>query len=126
MTCVRLCRVRTSVPRARSTASCCTSRARRRASPTRASGSRERAEGEGGARESRATESNATRSPASRKQERDPRGPELTRGEPRLGNAYLKYEQIASAVKAFEALNGRDFDGNTVKATFLSAGTLQA
>lgn len=65
-------------------------------------------------------------SPASRKQERDPRGPELTRGEPRLGNAYLKYEQIASAVKAFEALNGRDFDGNTVKATFLSAGTLQA
>mmetsp|Transcript_14660 Transcript_14660/g.43583 ORF Transcript_14660/g.43583 Transcript_14660/m.43583 type:complete len:410 (-) Transcript_14660:289-1518(-) len=47
-------------------------------------------------------------------------------GEPDAGNAYLKYEQIASAVKAFEALNGRDFDGNTVKATFLSAGTLQA
>ena len=40
---------------------------------------------------------------------------------------YLKdhRDEVAfQAAKAYEALNGRDFDGNTVKASFLPAGTI--
>jgi len=35
------------------------------------------------------------------------------------GKCFVRYELVSSAVKAFDALNGRDFDGNTVKASFL-------
>jgi len=31
----------------------------------------------------------------------------------------VRYEQVTSAIKAYDALNGRSFDGNTVRATFL-------
>lgn len=35
------------------------------------------------------------------------------------GKCFVRYELVSSAVKAYDALNGRDFDGNMVKATFL-------
>jgi len=40
------------------------------------------------------------------------------------GACLVKYEMITSAAKAYENLNGRDFDGNKVKASFMPAGTL--
>jgi splicing factor U2AF subunit len=36
-----------------------------------------------------------------------------------VGKCFVTYELISSAVKAHTALNGRSFDGNTVRATFL-------
>lgn len=33
--------------------------------------------------------------------------------------AWCRYEHLAAALKAQEALNGREFDGNKVSATFL-------
>jgi len=35
------------------------------------------------------------------------------------GKCFVRYEQVTSAIKAYDALNGRSFDGNTVRATFL-------
>ena len=49
------------------------------------------------------------------------REPELSRT-PLTAAAPLVHPQ--SAARALEALNGRDFDGNTVKATFLPAGSI--
>jgi len=54
-----------------------------------------------------------------------PRAGELHgRPEEDAGACFVKYEMITSAAKAYEALNGRDFDGNRVVATFLPAGTI--
>lgn len=36
-----------------------------------------------------------------------------------LGACFVKYEALVSAAKAQQALDGRDFDGNSVSATFL-------
>ena len=36
-----------------------------------------------------------------------------------VGKCFVKYELVSSAVKAHDALGGRQFDGNTVKASFL-------
>jgi hypothetical protein len=47
-----------------------------------------------------------------------------SQGEPDAGTCFVRYEHIASAVKAYEALNGRDFDGNTVQASFLPPGSI--
>jgi len=40
-------------------------------------------------------------------------------GEDALGKIFIRYEHLAAALKAQEALNGREFDGNKVSATFL-------
>lgn len=46
------------------------------------------------------------------------------RPESDVGVCFVRYEMITSAAKAYEAINGRDFDGNTVKCTFLPAGSI--
>jgi hypothetical protein len=37
-----------------------------------------------------------------------------------VGKCFVRYESVASASRAFESLNGRDFDGNKVCVVFLS------
>ena len=37
-----------------------------------------------------------------------------------VGKCFVRYESVASASRAFESLNGRDFDGNKVRVVFLS------
>uniref|UniRef100_A0A7S3B533 RRM domain-containing protein n=1 Tax=Haptolina ericina TaxID=156174 RepID=A0A7S3B533_9EUKA len=46
------------------------------------------------------------------------------RPESDAGVCFVKYEMITAAAKAYESLNGRDFDGNIVKATYLPAGSI--
>ena len=41
-----------------------------------------------------------------------------------VGYCFVKYDDIIAAAKAQEALHGRDFDGNSVVAEFLPAGSL--
>ena len=41
-----------------------------------------------------------------------------------VGCCFVKYDDIISAAKAQDALHGRDFDGNSVEAIFLPAGSL--
>lgn len=36
-----------------------------------------------------------------------------------VGKCFVRYEEVSSAAKAFAQLNGRDFDGNKVRATFM-------
>ena len=40
------------------------------------------------------------------------------------GVVFVRFEMITAAAKAYESLNGRDFDGNTVKASFIPAGSI--
>ena len=35
-----------------------------------------------------------------------------------IGSCFVKYDDVASAIKAFKALNGREFDGNTVQVSY--------
>ena len=43
-------------------------------------------------------------------------------GEPGAGLVYVKYEEVASAIKAKESLHQRLFDGNVVSALFIPEG----
>lgn len=46
------------------------------------------------------------------------------RSEDDVGKVFVKFESIVAASKAHDSLDKRDFDGNTVKAEYLPAGSM--
>ena len=41
------------------------------------------------------------------------------KGEPEVGLCFVRFEQVQASVLAKDALHNRQFDGNTVKASFI-------